>query len=318
MSRASRKIGLLLGLAACIALVFYARNALEHQDLSRYASTDSLFAIALAAACYSTIIPISAWAWRLLLNDLGVEKSWRELCEIMAITQLAKYVPGNIGVHLGRAGMAMTRAMPAGAVVSSMLAEAMLAVAAALAVGLGGLLLSAAGTSVIQGDLRGALMTAIALAGVAFLLYVLLRHRLDSLAQRIAHLRGWRSPGRLLPRLPTMLKACGAYSANYLLIGVGVWGMAHLLLPGREQDIGLLCASFALAWVAGFFAPGAPAGLGVREALMIGILGFSYEQADALIVVIALRLATILGDTLCFLAGYALSLSSRRRIPPAA
>jgi len=315
MGDVSRKLGLLLGLGASVALVFYAKSALQDQDLSRYASTQSLVAIVAAAMCYSTIIPISAWAWRLLLKDLGIHRPWRELSEIMAITQLAKYVPGNFGVHLGRAGMAMARGIAGGALVSTMLAEVVLAIAAALAIGLAGISLSAAGTGAVQGDLRGALAIAAALAGIAFLLYLLLRHRVELLTRRIAVRRGW-TLDRLLPRAPTMLRAFGAYSVNYLLIGAGVWAMARLLLPDVEHDVGLLCASFALAWVAGFFTPGAPAGLGVREALMIGILGFAYGQADALILVVALRLATMLGDTLCFVAGYAMSLSSRRHLPP--
>ena len=99
---------------------------------------------------------------------------------------------------------------------------------------------------------------------------------------------------------------------NYVLIGIGLWGMACVLLPGQAHDLGLLIAAFALAWVAGFFAPGAPAGLGIREALMLLVLRAAYSPPDALLLVVGMRLATIFADVAIFLAGNAAVLHARR------
>lgn len=316
MSRTTRRVGLLVGLIASIALIFYARDAFHGQDLSRYATKRSLLAISIAAICYSTIIPTSAWAWRALLADLEVRKSWLELTEIMAISQLAKYVPGNIGVHLGRAGMAMSRGIKSGPIIFSMLSETVLAVAAAFVVGIIGILVSVPGTKALQNDLQTSLVISAVLVASTPFLYFVLRHRLMAFVQNIARHRGWSMSSRLLPGFSTSLRAFAAYTVNYLFIGVAILVMATIMFPKIDHDAGLLCASFALAWVAGFFTPGAPAGLGVREALMLGILDFSYNPMDALVIVIALRLATMLGDVLTFICGYALMLSSRRRLSP--
>jgi len=64
--------------------------------------------------------------------------------------------------------------------------------------------------------------------------------------------------------------------------------------------------------VAGFFAPGAPAGLGIRETLMLLILRTGYAEADALVIVVGARVATILGDVAAFLTGSLSLLLSRR------
>jgi hypothetical protein len=149
--------------------------------------------------------------------------------------------------------------------------------------------------------------------GAIALLVVLLRGRLLALATAFARRRAWHVPERILPRIGSGVRAFLAYALNYLVIGLGLWLMARMLLPDTAQDAGLLCAAFALSWVAGYFAPGAPAGFGIREGLMLGILRLSYPAADALVLVIALRLATMLGDTLCFLCGYLMLLSSRTR-----
>lgn len=313
MRRAAKRFGLLLGIAATVALVLYARNVLGGQDLSRFASAGSLLAVVVAALCYSLIVPISAWAWRRLLSDYGAQAAWSRLTEIMAIAQLGKYIPGNVAVHLGRVGIAMSQGLPGGALVLSLLAETALAVAAALAIGVLGLLLSSPGLQVLHEDIGRSIAMASAVFGAVVVLVLLLRGRLLALATTVARRRAWNVPERLLPRVGTGLRAFLAYAGNYLVIGLGLWLMARMLLPGAVQDAGLLCAAFALAWVAGYFAPGAPAGFGIREGLMLGILRLSYPAPDALVLVIALRLATMLGDTLCFLGGYLMLLSSRTR-----
>ena len=73
-----------------------------------------------------------------------------------------------------------------------------------------------------------------------------------------------------------------------------------------------LVAGFALAGIVGFVTPGAPAGLGVREGVMLLLLGTQYPAAEAGAIVVGLRLATTLGDILLFPIGLLLA-----RDPPA-
>jgi uncharacterized membrane protein YbhN (UPF0104 family) len=79
--------------------------------------------------------------------------------------------------------------------------------------------------------------------------------------------------------------------------------LARLLVPGAPHDYWLLISVFALAWVVGFITPGAPGGLGVREALMVLMLAPAYTAASASVLVIALRIATTLGDALILVIG---------------
>jgi uncharacterized membrane protein YbhN (UPF0104 family) len=61
---------------------------------------------------------------------------------------------------------------------------------------------------------------------------------------------------------------------------------------------------FALCWVAGFVVPGAPAGLGVREALFIRLFAPGIGEGVAACVAVAYRIITTLGDLLTFLVAY--------------
>ncbi|MDE2308068.1 MAG: flippase-like domain-containing protein [Xanthomonadaceae bacterium] len=315
MSRWIRHLGLLLGLAATAAFVAYAARTLRGQDLSRYLAPPAIGGIALAAVCYALIIPISALAWRLLLKDMGVARRWRELATIMGITQLAKYIPGNVGQHIGRAAMSLARGIPLRPYGISVVSEAVLAAIAAALVGIAGCGMSGPGMRLLPGHHGALALPALLVAACALALgLVLARRALPSLLRRFASKRHGGDAHGALPGNRILAAALLAYVLNYLVFGTGIAAMTLLLLPGQPAHWLLLTGGFALAWVVGFFAPGAPAGLGVREGLMLALLQFGYSPPDALLIVIAMRLATTAGDILCFLAGSAALFLSGRTI----
>ena len=313
MKGSHRAIGLTIGIIATVAFAWYAVHALRDVDLARFTSTRALLGIAIAAFFYASIIPISAWAWRQLLRGSNVRRSWRELVEIMAITQMAKYVPGNVGVHLGRAAMSVAKGIPGRPLGISMMVETLLAVTAAVLVGLAGIALSGPGSRVLADEINASLWMTATVVVLILSLGLLLRFLVVPLVARFAPRHTWLLSDGIAPDPIHSAQGFAAYAANYVFIGIGIALMSYVLLPEIAHDPALLCASFAIAWVAGFFTPGAPAGLGVREGLMLIILASAYDKADALVIVIALRLATMLGDTLSFLAGYLLLLDSRKR-----
>jgi len=318
MKRWARHLGLLLGLIATAAFVLYATRTLQGQDLSRFLSGTAIAGIAIAAIGYSLIVPLSAMAWRRLLLDMKVTRSWSELCIIMSVTQLAKYIPGNVGQHIGRAAMSIGRGIPLRPYGISVVSEAVLAVVAATLTGLLG-----CGLSGMSGELlkhHGATVlppiAILALVLVFVLALFLARHLLPRLLRSMAPRQSVDSTQLTLPRNRTLALALAIYILNYVVFGTGITAMVLLLLPGQPAQWLLLTGCFALAWVVGFFAPGAPAGLGVREGLMLGLLQFNYSSPEALLIVIALRLATTVGDILCFAVGAVANLMLGQRPPP--
>jgi uncharacterized membrane protein YbhN (UPF0104 family) len=57
---------------------------------------------------------------------------------------------------------------------------------------------------------------------------------------------------------------------------------------------------FAIAWIAGYLVPGAPGGLGVREAMMVMVLSPVLGAGAAVGLSLTLRLTTTLGDAVAF------------------
>jgi uncharacterized membrane protein YbhN (UPF0104 family) len=66
-----------------------------------------------------------------------------------------------------------------------------------------------------------------------------------------------------------------------------------------------LTGAFASSWILGFLAPGAPAGLGIREAILSAWLSGALPPAQVVMLVVALRIATSVGDLLNFMLGSA-------------
>lgn len=75
----------------------------------------------------------------------------------------------------------------------------------------------------------------------------------------------------------------------------------------------MLIGLFAATWVAGFVTLGAPAGLGVRDLLMLTAVGALYEPGAALALAAAHRLVTTVSDGTAFL----FALAGRRHLATA-
>jgi uncharacterized membrane protein YbhN (UPF0104 family) len=69
---------------------------------------------------------------------------------------------------------------------------------------------------------------------------------------------------------------------------------------------------FSLAWVVGFVVPGAPGGIGVREAVFVSLFAPTLGAGIAANLAIALRLITTLSDVVTFALASALTVPPRR------
>jgi hypothetical protein len=77
----------------------------------------------------------------------------------------------------------------------------------------------------------------------------------------------------------------------------------------QDSDYLIILSAFAIAWSVGFLTPGAPSGIGIREAILIILLSPSTGDANALMLALVFRLVTIAGDSIFYL----ISLFPRRQ-----
>ena len=305
MKRLYRALGYSAVLIVTAFFVWYVVRSLRGQDLSVYATPHAALGIVLAAVLWACGAPLLVLAWRGLLDGLGVHRSVRELFGIVGITQFAKYVPGNVAQYIGRVGMSLGRGIPARPLAVTIILETLLVIAAAVVMGVGTGALSEVGLQAVRHHgaqlVLIAVLVALAIAGL-----LIFRRVAPALLKRFAPKYAPALDGTLLPPQASLARAFVLYCCMYVCMGIGLIVLAHFLLPNGPHDSWLLIAVFALAWVVGFATPGAPGGLGVREGLMLLMLAPVFSAASASVLVIALRIATTLGDVSTLAIGFLL------------
>ena len=102
------------------------------------------------------------------------------------------------------------------------------------------------------------------------------------------------------------------YVAFFVISGCIAWSLAASLGPLSVSALPLVVASIATAWIAGYVTPGASAGIGVREAVLIALLSGTLGEANAAVVAVAFRVVTLSGDLLFFALSFPLALDTSR------
>lgn len=295
----------LLGWFTAIALVVYfAVVALRVLDLSRVVEVVSSPAVAVsmltAIALYALIVPISAWAWKCLLRARGEAWGLGDLTIILGVSQLAKYVPGNVLQHMARAAGSIQSGMKLRSFLATVAQETALATSASLLVGTLALVVS--GRSLADLHYKGVQSVLLVGAILATTVLVVSCWRIDPnrpgpyqslFGKMLLKIGG--TPG---PK--ASLFAFSAYSFNYLIVGAGLWLVSHSLGVSMSLGYWAVTAVFSLSWVLGFLTPGAPAGIGTREGIMLLLMRDAASE-DALVTFVLLaRVITVFGDLACF------------------
>lgn len=308
-----RWLGTALAAAGSIAFIGYAVSTVEFADMIPYLTARGLALLAASIALYSLIVPLAALAWQLLLTDLGCEARWSRLNAILLATLAGKYVPGNVAQHLGRLALSLSLGIPGAVVIASIAYELVLLLIADGITAVSASALAGGGSRLIGGA-TGVAVAGILVASIAALAAIALLGRLlPRIVKRV--MPQARASNEELPvlRPHTIAKVIAIYVTAMLCVGASICVLA-LGLPGAgSPDFALLTAAFTIAWAVGFVTPGAPAGIGVREALLLLILGPTLGTETASLLILALRVATTLGDVLCFALGMALLARNRRR-----
>ncbi len=218
-----------------------------------------------------------AWALFLRAFALPAPASWAVASWARSI--LARYIPGNVMMIVGRVLASQRRGLSARRVSAAMVYEQALGFCAAL-VTLGVLL-------PFSDYRRGTV--ALSLLGIPAILALLHPRVFRPVADRLLRAGGREPLGTILSFRWVLGLLC-YYVACWFVAGVAYWA---LLRGVSTAGVGLLpavTAAFALAYVAGMVAFVFPGGIGVREAVLTAALGAELGAGVALAWAVLLRL----------------------------
>lgn len=247
-------------------------------DLSRVTPLSWSFVAALSVIYGSANLLLAA-AWWNLLRHLGASVTPLGSVRIYGLSQLAKYVPGNIFHLAGRQALGMAAGIAAGILAKSTIWEL--------------------GLIAVAGSLFGWLVLPQLLPGFPEVASVALL--LGSAVVIAGFLQG------IIGRRPMLSFIC---QMLFLLVSGAVF-VALLQLIGGGEGLGfrhwlIVSGAYIAAWLVGLVTPGAPAGVGVREVMLLLLLKGLVSETDLLLVVLLGRLVTVVGDLLFFLVASAI------------
>jgi glycosyltransferase 2 family protein len=273
LKRSLHLLGSALGIAGVGFVAVQLHAYWDQIEAGRLGATGWLV-VGLLALVYGAANLMLAVAWWNLLGHLGVVVSKAWAVRAYGLSQIAKYLPGNVFHLAGRQALGMTAGLPALPLARSAVWE----------------------------------LGLIALAGATFLVLVV--------PLRVEAWPAWWSLaafGALAPLLVLsgrrLLSAAVAvvlsWQVIFLLVSGAIFAAVLAMVAPAGLSAGLLPAvggAYVVAWLAGLITPGAPAGVGVRELVLLYLFAARFAPADLLIAVLIARVVTVSGDLLYFIA----------------
>lgn len=290
-------IGYIVTLAA---FIFLAKSILSmHLNVSRIKSPAKAVAYGLLLSMgYGGIVYVSSWAWKIVLEFIHGDKiPYRDIAGVYAKSNIGKYFPGNFMHFAGRNILAGKLGFNQVDIAFSSIVEILTLIVTAAVWGV--VLDWDRFTSILHDALRhinpllvGGITLFILLACLTFCWLFIIKKGYMQKYRRFLTSRFL----RLLAKLFFI------YSLTLILPGIFLVLIFTLVL-GSDVNLSnalVIVSAYIISWVAGFIVPGAPGGLGVRESILLLILGSLYTNNLALLAALLQRLASILGDAIAF------------------
>lgn len=298
-SKFRRSIFKLLVFAACVYYLIRCAAHLEAEQLRPVYLAVAAVVGVLYFLC--TFLAAQSWRWLVLLFSPR-PLPFTVLGTIYFRSALAKYIPSNVMHYAARHYLCRRFDIPHKTVMISNLLEITLVLMAAVCLAAVFLIFDPSllpeAIAVDHSLLR--IGVAAAAGGILALLAVVIHRKTSGLL-----------PARAAV-LKTLVSVFGVYLGFLLLTGLVLYALFQGIQPGivLGGDLVLrIVFGYVCAWTLGFVTPGAPGGLGVREAVIVAVLGPVLGRDIALLGALLFRFSTLFGELLGY--GFARFLESR-------
>ena len=265
--------------------------------------------LALSLVTVSSWFVLRARLWQLVVRGLGGELSYRRAFRVWSVAELGRYVPGKVVYVVGRPVLAARVGVRAPVAFASMVVELALVMLSSAVLFAVPLLRSPVFRSHgwVVWVSAGGVLTALAVA----------------IQPRV--LSWWLNLGlRWLGKERVEVRLGYGQLVGMFLLCVGLWAGMGLAFAAFARSLWptlawgsapAVAGAYALAWTLGLATVVSPAGLGVREAILVGLLGGVLTPAGAAVVAIGSRLWITVAELAC--AGVAVALGRTARRPNA-
>jgi glycosyltransferase 2 family protein len=275
----------LAALGAAVWAALAARGRLEDLSVAWTARLPPIVLLLTAQLAAMTI------AWGLLLRavDGAVRPSPWLVTRSFVLGWLIRYLPGVPASAAGRYVVCREAGYSTAAVTAALFYETLLQLGA-------GLLVPSAALAFWLGR-TGLWLTPVAVAAVCTLTAVAASPPVVTrLARRLRRAGMASADGFRPPPLRRLAAPFLAMAAGSFLAALAFHQIAVAITPLDGGDVGRAVFAYGLAGFVGFVVPLLPSGLGVREGLLVALLGPAIGHGDALTLAVVARAVPILFD----------------------
>ncbi|RDV01486.1 hypothetical protein DXH95_14420 [Sphingorhabdus pulchriflava] len=294
--RGVRALYWLGALLLAASLIFVAAYAHRNWAMLAQVSISNSKMLVLAILLYAVSHFSTALSWPFVLRGMSIPVSLRTGVQIGFVSQIGKYLPGNVAHYFGRATLAANSGVPLLSSGTSTAVEIIAALFAAAIVGATALVIDPEAAQFLALRLMNAfqatttILAALAAGVLALGTYLY-----------------WKRYSIVVVLAPTLFLA-----VSFTLSGLSF--AALLASIDATSPTATIIALFVVAWVIGFIVPGAPAGIGIREAILIGFLAPQIGGGPALACSLLHRVLTAGVDAAVAIFGYTwLHLSKKKK-----
>lgn len=283
-----------------IALVFVVKKIVTMDvDWSMFASGRIIALIGGCVLVQTAVILFMSMPWVRFVRILsGTNIPMKDALPVYTKSNLMKYVPGNIFQYVGRnqlaADLKISHVDVACAtvldIVCSMVTPLLLIV----------VLMGKNMLELIRTYSMNFLLVLGAGIAVLVLLLLLLRWKFREPLQR--YFEKYR---KLLNR-KILIRVLGVfllYVVQYIISTAMYAVPAVFLFDVPAEKLGLFLGTYLFSWIIGFITPGAPGGIGIREAVMMLMCGSFLDTDTIMLYAVTMRLISTFGDIAAFLVG---------------
>lgn len=280
-----------------ISLIFIIKKFIEFDiDYSKIFSVVNIIQLISISLCYAIISILQSYSWKsiiILLTNRGI--SWMDILITFTKAGLMKYLPGNIFHFIGRNELAIKCKISHLQVATSTMLDTLISFGASIFLAIffyyKGLKKIINTYKIDYSLIVLGFSLLIAICVVLYLLREKMRTYLISLRQ-VASFKGV----LILFQCFVRYSVLGCFtSLLYIWILVGI-----VKIP-FHFPVEIVLGAVSLSSVIGFVTPGAPGGIGIREAVLSVLLTGYLDIAGALSAIVLFRLISILGDIWAYL-----------------
>jgi len=235
--------------------------------------------LVLSAAAFLVFYLSQTVSWWYLLRGCGAPSPFWPAAATWAKSILARYVPGNVFMFVGRAWMSHAQGLPVERVSAAMVYEQ--------AIGLCSALITVAVLFPFWEYRPGT--TALSLIAIPVFVALMHPRLFGPLASRLLRLLH-RPPLDVTVAFRSVVGLLAFFVLAWLVAGAGAWSLARAVTGIGVDALPLVVVAYAFAYVVGMAAFIFPSGIGVREAVLTASLSGHLPAGVVLAWAVLLRL----------------------------